>query len=420
MAQLQGKAQLGSGTAAQAVALPQRANREDGFTIQQGGDNSVRVRGLLHFDARHYADEGNSVTEDGWVLRRARPMLQARLFDVAEVGFTPEFAGGRTTILDAFVTLRAAPSLRITAGKFKVPVGLERMMSAADLRFIERALPTSLAPNRDLGVQLHGDVAHERLSYSIGYFNGVTDGGSSESGPTPGVASEHTGDWAARLFAQPFLRSDDSLLRGFGLGLAATYAQATGSATTSALPVYRTPGQQAFFNYRDDAFGDGKRLRLTAQFYYSYGSLGLLGEAVESAQRVQRATNGASSRDIRNAAWQLQLGWLITGEQQKFRGPIEPISPLSLDANTWGALEVVARYHELDIDDDAFTGGVGSLADGASAASRASSLGIGINWYLNQYLKWSLDYDRTRFVGGAPGADREDERLFSGRFAVSF
>ena len=125
--------------------------------------------------------------------------------------------------------------------------------------------------------------------------------------------------------------------------------KATGSATTSALPVYRTPGQQAFFNYRDDAFGDGKRLRLTAQFYYSYGSLGLLGEAVESAQRVQRATNGASSRDIRNAAWQLQLLWLITGEQQKFRGPIEPISPLSLDANTWGALEVVARYHELNI-----------------------------------------------------------------------
>ena len=402
------------------TAPSEQSERAEGFTIRQGDDNSVRVRGLLHFDARHYTDDSGSGSDDGWVLRRARPILQARLTDVAEVGFAPEFAGGRTTILDAFVTLHAAPSLSITAGKFKVPVGLERIMSAADLRFIERALPTSLVPNRDLGVQLHGDLAHDVLSYSIGYFNGVSDGGSGESGPTPGLANENAGDWAARLFAQPFVRGDNPALRGLGFGVAATYAQSTGSATAPALPVYRSPGQQIFFNYRNDAFADGERLRLTAHFYYPCGPFGVLGEAVQSSQRIRRS--GSTGRqDVHNAAWQLQLGWLITGEQQKFRGAIEPIAPFSLDANTWGAFELVARYHELDVDDDAFAGGVDSLADPASAASKASAFGVGINWYLNQYLKWSLDYERTSYEGGAPGgADREDEQFLAGRFAVSF
>jgi phosphate-selective porin OprO and OprP len=94
---------------------------------------------------------------------------------------------------------------------------------------------------------------------------------------------------------------------------------------------------------------------------------------------------------------------------------------LSLDARNWGAFEVVARYHELDIDDATFVGGPASLADAASAASKASAVGVGVNWYLNEYLKWSLNYECTRFDGGAPnGADRPDERLLSGRFAVSF
>ena len=63
----------------------------------------------------------------------------------------------------------------LTAGKFKVPVGLERLQSATDIRFIERAFPTSLVPNRDLGLSFGGDAAGGVVNYSFGYFNGVSD-----------------------------------------------------------------------------------------------------------------------------------------------------------------------------------------------------------------------------------------------------
>ena len=81
----------------------------------------------------------------------------------------------------------------------------------------------------------------------------------------------------------------------------------------------------------------------------------------------------------------------------------------------------MARYHELDIDDDAFTGGANSFANPASSASKASAWGVGVNWYLTQNYKWSLNYDVTSFEGGAAdGGDRPDEEALFTRFAVGF
>ena len=57
----------------------------------------------------------------------------------------------------------------------------------------------------------------------------------------------------------------------------------------------------------------------------------------------------------------------------------------------------------------------------AQRSSKASAWGVGVNWYLNQNYKWSLNYDVTSFEGGAAaGADRPDERAVFTRFALQF
>jgi phosphate-selective porin OprO/OprP len=403
-----------------------RANPKQGFRLQSAdGANVARLRGLLHFDGRRFFDDITAETADTWLLRRVRPTLEGTLNGIFDYRFTPDFAGGRTIILDAFVAARLAPWATITAGKFKVPVGLERLVSASDLRFIERGFPTSLVPNRDLGVQLGGDIAEGVVNYSIGYFNGVSDGGSSDA--SGDVENDTTGDWAARVFFQPFLNSDNFALRGLGFGVAGTYVDSTGSATTTLLPGYRTPGQQTFFTYRSTTttasgtFADGERVRFTPQAYYSIGSFGLLGEYVTVSQEVSRATPGSGLRSakLEHSAWQLQLAWFLTGEDEQFKG-YTPGSVFSPKDGKWGAFELVARYHELDIDDDAFVGGEDSFANPATAASKASAWGVGVNWYLNQNYKWSLNYDVTSFDGGAATGDRPDEKALFTRFAVAF
>ena len=88
---------------------------------------------------------------------------KAPFANIYDFRFTPDFAGGKTIILDSFVAARFRPWSVVTAGKFKVPVGLERIQSASDIRFIERAFPTSLVPNRDLGVQLSRRCGRRRV-----------------------------------------------------------------------------------------------------------------------------------------------------------------------------------------------------------------------------------------------------------------
>ncbi|HKQ83214.1 MAG TPA: porin [Steroidobacteraceae bacterium] len=405
-----------------------------GFSIGSPDNaNVVKLRGTLHFDGRRFIDDVTPETADTWLLRRVRPTLEGTFGGIYDFRFTPDFAGGRTIILDAFATARLRPWLAVTAGKFKVPVGLERLQSANDIRFIERGLPTSLVPNRDLGVSVGGDIAGGLVNYSFGYFNGVTDGGSSDGNAAPDVENDDKGDWAARVFFQPFLNSDSFALRGLGFGVGATYVDSTGSATNTLLPGYRTPGQQTFFSYRattaaagatpavSGTFGDGERLRVSPQFYYYLGRFGVLGEYVQVSQEVSRntPTAGLVSDKLEHSAWQVQLAYFLTGEEESFKG-FTPLTTFSLDNHTWGAFELVARYHELDIDNDAFVGGANSFANPASAATKATAWGVGVNWYLSQNLKWQINYDVTSFDGGAANGDRDDEKAVFTRVAVGF
>jgi phosphate-selective porin OprO/OprP len=417
-----------------AASAPVVRARPTRFALQSAdGANSVRLRGVLHIDGRHFEGDGSPATSNTWLLRRVRPMVEGTFGNIYDFRFTPDFGGGKAIVQDAYVTARFKPWAAVTAGKFKVPVGLERLQSANDTRFVERAFPTSIVPNRDIGVQLGGDVAGGVLNYNISYTNGVSDGGSSDGNATPDIENDAKGDVSARVFFQPFLNSDRFALRRLGFGVGGTYADSTGSATSSLLPTYKTPGQATFFSYRGNTaaagttpainngtFASGQRLRYSPQFYYYFGSFGLLGEYAVVSQDVTRV-NGAVTRSdtLDNKAWQLELNWLLTGEEETFRG-VTPAANFEVGKPGRGAWELVARIHQLSIDDDAFTGGANSFANPASAARKAKAAAIGLNWYLNPNVKWSVDYELTRFDGGAAAGDRPDEKAYLTRIGLAF
>ena len=397
------------------------------------GSTVLRLGALVQADGRYFVDDAAPSTANTWLLRRVRPILQGTLDDIYDFKLMPDFGGGKTIVQDAFVSARFRPWLVLTVGKFKPPVGLERLQSAADNRFIERALPTDLVPSRDIGVQLGGDLAGGRINYSVGVFNGVADGTSSDNNPTPDFSNDGKGDVAARIFMRPFLLSGEPALTGFGFGIAGTYVHAAGSPANTLLASYKTPGQQSFFSYSSNSaatqtqpalnngtYAHGERLRLAPQLYYYVGPVGLLGEYTRVRQGVARV-NGAVTRSalLTNSAWQAQLSWLLTGERESFGG-VSPNAPFGVGKPGWGALELVARAQELALDTQAFAGGSNSFARLTSSAQRARAVGLGVNWYLNRNLKWMLDYELTRFKGGAIGGDRPDEKALFTRFQLAF
>jgi phosphate-selective porin OprO/OprP len=425
---LERKLEITDETAATAKAsTPVVKASPKGFSFgSPDGQNQIKLRGTLHFDGRFFESDDPSSTPltDTWQVTRLRPIVEGTLGGIYDFKFMPDFGQGKTIIQDAYVTARFLPQFQVTAGKFKAPFGLERIQSANDIRFVSRAFPTSLAPNRDLGLQVGGNFLGDRLSYAVSWTNGVNDGSSTDAF---GDVDTNSGkEWTARLFAQPFSDSDSFLLRGLGFGIAGSRGSFDGTTAQPLVGSYKTPAQSTFFAYRggtaSPVLANGERTRIGPQFYWYAGRFGLLGEYTEESQDVVRTTvaAGRQTASFDTSAWQLQASLFLTGEEESFRG-FKPNNVFSLDNHTWGAFELVARYHVLDPDDDAFLGGAASFADPAVSARKASAYGVGLNWYFNENLKWVLDYEQTSFDGGAAGgADREDEKVFLTRFALGF
>jgi phosphate-selective porin OprO/OprP len=381
-----------------------------GLSVKAPGGLEVKVRGLVQADLRHFAD--GSTQNDTFLFRRIRPTLEGTWGPLVGFRLTPEFAGDSATIVDAYVDLKFDPRATVRVGKVKGPVGLERLQSGGSTAFVERGFPTELAPNRDLGAQLQGDVFGGVLNYTVGVYNGTVDG-------RDAVTSNPDGEfeYAGRLFWEPFKNSDGNL-GTLGIGVAASVGDTFG-AGNNFLPRYRTPGQEQFFGYGSNIAANGERLRQTVQGYYYRGPLGLLGEWITSSQEVRVASGtGVGTRaKLENEAWQVVAGWVLTGEDASFRGVVKPSSPFTLGKEGWGALELVGRYGRIDIDDDAYP----LFANAAASANGARSWAFGLYWYLTQNLKLATSYTQASFEGGAAaGADRADEKALFTRAQLSF
>ena len=371
------------------------------------GDYEVKIRGLLQGDGRFYSAGEPAGTYDTFLLRTARPTIEGTLGKWVAYRFTPEFAGDSATIVDVYADLKFAPGAALRVGKFTSPVGLERLQSSAALSDIERALPSELAPNRDIGAQLQGEVAKGTVSYAIGVLNGTVDG---RDATTTNPDNEF--EYAGRLFFEPF-KNDANFWSGLGFGIGGSIGDTEGTGNNF-LPRYRTPGQVQFFNYRAAVAADGSRTRWSPQGYFYRNNFGLLAEYIESAQELRI---GATEAELENTAWQATASWVLTGEDASYRGVVKPSSPFSPGKGGWGAWELVGRYGELDVDESAFP----LFADPAIAARSAQSWTVGVNWYLTSNLKLVANYLQTSFDGGAAaGADRETEKAVFTRLQVAF
>ncbi|HEX9943106.1 MAG TPA: porin [Thermoanaerobaculia bacterium] len=385
---------------------------KDGFSLKSAdGSFQLKLRGYVQFDGRFFQSDDQRPATDTFTLRRVRPILEGTVYKIFDFRIMPDFGGGQTVLQDAYLEARLNPAFRIRAGKFKPPVGLERLQSATEILFVERAFPTNLVPNRDLGIQIAGDFGGGVASYAVGVFNGVPDGGSADGD------TNDDKDFAARIFFQPFIK-ESGPLKNLGLGVAGSTGKQEGTVTAPNLPSFRTPGQQTFFSYRSDGtapntvIADGDRTRFSPQAYLYTGPFGLLAEYVTSKQAVRR---GTVARDLEHKAWQVAASWVLSGGEPTYRS-VNPKKVFDPEAHTWGAFEIAARYHQQELDEATFP----TFANLASSASAAEAWAVGFNWYFNRNLRLLFDYENTSFEGGAATGDREDEKIFFSRFQIAF
>lgn len=119
------------------------AGKEGFFLKSADGSFQLKLRGLIQTDGRFFIDDQEQPGTNSFRIRRARPILEGTVFRRFDFRLMTDFGEGQTVLQDAYLDFRYWPQVRLRAGKFKSPVGLERLQSATDLLFVERAFQTS-------------------------------------------------------------------------------------------------------------------------------------------------------------------------------------------------------------------------------------------------------------------------------------
>ena len=166
------------------------------------GDNSVRLRSSIQSDGRFFVNDNRNLkgVNEGFLtnrfeLKQARIWLEGRFGRYTDFKLMPDFGANGTILADAYVDLHYFPFASVSVGKQKTPISLERLQGDSDGTFLERAYPTYLSSNRDIGVKLHGSFAapgdkyayassidfKNFLTYEVGIFNGGGDNGANDA-----------------------------------------------------------------------------------------------------------------------------------------------------------------------------------------------------------------------------------------------
>ena len=390
------------------------ARRSKGLSVKSPAADGVEVKfkALVQADGRFYFGDDQDPQNDSFLFRRVEPDPRRQLGPAARLPpHTRSSPATAPPINDAYVDLRSIRARPLRVGKFKAPVGLERLQSSGARADRTRLSHRTGARTATIGVQLQGELRDGALSYAVGVFNGAPDG---RDGATTNPDNDF--EYAARVFFEPW-KNDANALSGLGFGIAASIGDKHGSGNNF-LPRYRTPGQVQFFNYRSNVAGRRPASPLVAAGL-------LLPQRVRPAGRIHHlrpgraGASGASgvARHLENDAWQLTASYVLTGEDAGYQGVAGLTIPLrsAVQAGArWNWWRATASWRST-------TTPSRCSPIPPAAAPRASAWGLGLNWYLTGNLKLVANYTQTTFEGGAAdGADREDEKTFFTRAQFSF
>lgn len=387
--------------------------KKDGFRITSAdGRSELRVGGYVHVDGRFFLEDSKDVASHDLALRRAHLLLEGTLFERFDMRFMPDIAGGKVSVQDVYLDAKLAPYFAVRVGKMKSPFGLERLAPVTGLGLAEFAFPTALAPNRDVGVEVHGELGRGTLTYDVGVFDGAADGGSLDND------FDDDKDLVARLFVRPFAATQVGALSGLGLGMAVSFGDVHGDAANSGLPTIKSSGLLTIASFvtgptaEETALAWGNRTRLGPQGSFYLGPVGLQGEYTRTKTNVRLA---GAEKELTLSAFQAAARVVVTGEDASDKG----VTPKKgVTSGGYGALELAARFHGLTVGSEADTAG---FVKPEKSVHAARGMTFGLNYYFEKGIFLAVDYERTKFDGGAKDdGDRETEALLLTRLQLAY
>jgi phosphate-selective porin OprO/OprP len=241
-----------------------------------------------------------------------------------------------------------------------------------------------------------GSAFGNRLEYAVGSFNGQRNGY---------VEFNSSQDIMAFLNFKPFYNREDSPLRDLHFGGSVdagiennplSPAVLTTSAPPSPTGLTQGSPTVPFLAFNNNARERGYRALWELHMAYYYQGLSLIGAWDSGFQDYAVGASGPAPIRVPTGGYFVQAGYILTGETIRDRTLIDPLSPFDLRPGHFGlgAFEVTARFSQLQLGRQVFSGG---LANPMLWTNEAQMVDAGFNWYLNKFLKVYFDWEHAIF-----------------------
>lgn len=329
------------------------------------GDIDVRLNGRASTDVAWFSHDENTIIRDGTGVRSFRLGAKGSLCDICHFSVSVDFRRSNAAIQDMWLYFEPTDNLRVNVGNYKPPMSLEFIDSNLDMTFMERALPNVFVTGRrvGLGIDYYQQLNNGyHLIYSLGGFTESADNVSSSD-----LNQEY--NVSSRINLMNIASSRCYWLSGFGFSY-------TRTDTTNTLRYAPRP-ESSVNNVRlvDTAtIVDAQSASLiNYEFAWQLNRFSLQGEYFYN--RVSRNQNESLSFD----GYYIYASYFLTDDfrpiKKKFskHGRVKPTC-------RWGALELATRLSQVDLNSRNIQGG------------KEQNWTLGLNWYLNQYIRFMANY----------------------------
>jgi phosphate-selective porin OprO/OprP len=358
------------------LAAPAAVSAEDDQTFKWSNGFSLESKEkgyALKFGGRIQADytfaSGDTALEDGlddgFEFRRSRLFFSGKIYHRIKFKAQYDFAGGSASFKDVWIGItNDVGELRF--GHYKEYFSLEELTSSKYLAFVERSMPVeAFSPSRNSGVGFHGSNG-DRINWGVGYFYDADGFGVSGNGDNTNITG--------RIAFRPVY--EDGGKRLLHVGVAASSKE-------------RGTGEAFRFRARPEAhfttrFVDTGSFESDSATLLGIEVAGVFNRFWFAAEHMQMDVDSPPLGDPSFDGYYAQAGIYLTNDYRRFKtsdGAFNRQKPgTTFGKDGKGAMELVARVSNLNLDD--------GLAEGGEQ----DNVTLGFNWYLNPATRFMLNW----------------------------
>ncbi len=330
--------------------------------------STTKFGGRILFD--YGANNLNNTKITGNEFRQLRSYIAGNVAPNISYKFQIGFASGKTTFFDVYIKYLNIPKVggTLTVGNFKIPNGLNALVSGKFMTFVERSTLERYHPLWQTGL-MYSNKLFKKISYQIAY--------NSNSDINGRDTNLNQGQNITLRFSGLVINNKEKKEL---LHIGTRFSNRVPSKNDTGIRTYKMglrPESHLATKLISHTFTHVNNINLSGlEFAYTLGALSIQSEYTS-------ATINTQVRDYSAPSYYAFISYFLTGEHRPYKSSysgfsrVKPLKNFN-NGNGWGALEMAFRISSFDLSD--------------ANQGKLNGLTFGLNWYLNPKTRLMYNY----------------------------